>query len=684
MSTAGNDIPEIQPFPVALIEACGLPEIGPLLGEMAVQIDGDLVGPFSLTDRIVRIRPDVAEDLVAAGTLLREAIENYTLSSLIDTWPRRILAHATAAIYAVTTLRISDVDDRDRPSITPPKLGDRLLAGTETPTDLAAEIAKFLAERDGLTPASNEDIAAAARAIPLAAPTEVILTQGGDHRQAVDWETGLNSYGISPRPVPWTAQYGSCTASAPSGRAFAAAQRLRHELVEAAVTGRLEEALAERSTSTRSTIPGIIGLDPDEQVDVILTPSGTDAEIVALAMVLGDRHRVRSIVVAPGEVGSGTLDAAAGNHFSPMAPLGDLVDVGRPIRGLSGKEVELKTVEVRDGSGGLRSPAQIEAEIDRLVEETEDLVLLHVVEGSKTGIRAPSDGAIADWERAHGERLRIVVDAAQMRVDQKTVANHFRNGRMVFLTGSKFFGGPPFSGALLIPPSIAEAATDGAELPVGLADYVSRHDLPERLTALHRVANPEPNVPLLLRWEAALTEIRSFHNASPEIRDQVLRDLVAGIRHIVDASPHVEIVESPYTVIPGIDHRGLDDLPTIFTFLVLDNTGAPLGVDAAKRLQRLVSTDLTEAMPGDKDGDSRRLARQTFQFGQPVPISRSGRAPGGGLRLAIGAPTLYQIIFDHTRGLTWRARVERELNDIQGAFDKVALVLERMQEALTG
>lgn len=681
MSQGNDSPPSLQPFPKALIEACGLTEIAPQLSGMAVHIGDSQHPPFILDGSTISLRRDMTQELVTVATVLREAIELYMLGS--SRWAHRIMAHSTASIYNATTLRTASTN-HEHPGVIVRNLGERLLEGAYDPPELAEEIARFILIRDQLESCPSEELAAASRAFPLVAPTEVLLTHGGDHRQEVDWTTGLNSYGISPRPTLWTAQYGSCTASAPSERAFVAAQRLRHELAAAALDDRLASVSAEKSEEIRGLVSSAIGLTVEDDADIVLTPSGTDAEIVALSLAVGDLDQITTIVVAPTEIGSGSLDAAMGRHFSPLSPLGRQVQVGQPIRGLEDRRIDLLTVDVRDEKGLLRSPDEIDGDVDRLLEGIDGQVLLHVVEGSKTGVRAPSDSALVIWEERYGPRLNVVVDAAQMRVDQRTVANHYKNDRMVFLTGSKFFGGPPFSGALLVPPVLAERAMKGHRVPSGLADYVSRYDLPERLQALHLQANPKPNLALLLRWEAALAEIRAFHNASPEIRDEVMRDLVAGIRAIVDASDRVEIIESPYTPIPGDDHRGLDDLPTIFTFVVLDQAGDELDLAATKRLQRLLSTDLTSNLPGSKDGDSRRLARQTFHLGQPVPIARGPDLIAGGLRIAIGAPTLYQIIFDHTRGLSWTARIERELNDIQGAFDKISLILERMSPLLSG
>src|SRR5699024_5454340 len=151
-----------------------------------------------------------------------------------------------------------------------------------------------------------------------------------------------------------------------------------------------------------------------------------------------------------------------------------------------------------------------------------------------------------------------------MRVDQSKAVEHLRSGHMVIVTGSKFFGGPPFSGAVLMPADLTVRVASSAHAPVGVSDYLTSSDVPDAWPALRDVARSHPNVGFMLRWESALTEMRSFHNASPEIRDEVLRQLAAGLRWAIEQVPRLQLVESPFTPIPSHDDRGFDDLPTIF------------------------------------------------------------------------------------------------------------------------
>lgn len=672
---SGGSAPSV---PTALIEACSLPTIGSRLAYLSVRIDPELRRPFALDGSIITIRPDVATRLAPAAIALREAIELDALGAGRLEWADRILAHATALVYASTMLRRSllcDLSDTDREGLLAPGVSvDDLDA---RPLESVTGIARFLEARDrSAHPCPPQAIDIAVRALPLAFPTEVLLVRGGDDRQQIDWVRGVNSYGISPRMAPWIVALGSCTASSPTFRAFDAARHLRHRLLDAARADRLDFAIEAETEVIRATILAALGVDPELGCEVVLTPSGTDAELIALAVSLAAGIPVRTVMVAPVEVGRGSTPAAAGRHFTSSLPSGRTAVPGEAVAGIDPDRVEMVKVPVRDDDGTLLAPEEVEQGIDRAIATAPHRVLVHVVEGSKTGIRLPRSSVVSTWEEREGPRLDVVVDAAQMRIDQQTVVAHLERGRMIFVTGSKFFGGPPFSGAVLIPRHLADRVRAATDLPAGLADYLTRSDVPDSLPSLRAVVDPGANFGLLVRWEAALAEMRAFHNASPEIRDEILRVLAAGVRRILETRPQVAIVESPYSGIPAEDHRGLDELPTIFTFLVRHPAGGYLDEDQAKRVHHLLGRDVAELL--GVDGDSHPVASRSFHLGQPVKIARVGDRWTAGLRIAVGAVTISQVVFDHTRGERWTDRIDRELADVKDALAKLALILERI------
>jgi hypothetical protein len=51
--------------------------------------------------------------------------------------------------------------------------------------------------------------------------------------------------------------------------------------------------------------------------------------------------------------------------------------------------------------------------------------------------------------------MQIIVDGSQLRLDPKDIQNYLNKGYIVTITGSKYFTGPPYAGALLLPKGVS-------------------------------------------------------------------------------------------------------------------------------------------------------------------------------------------------------------------------------------
>src|SRR5690625_8051338 len=70
---------------------------------------------------------------------------------------------------------------------------------------------------------------------------------------------------------------------------------------------------------------------------------------------------------------------------------------------------------------------------------------------SKLGYTAPSHAGLTALEEIYGDRVLRVVDNSQLRMDQEDIRSYVDRNYLMTITGSKYFTGPPFSGALIIP-----------------------------------------------------------------------------------------------------------------------------------------------------------------------------------------------------------------------------------------
>jgi hypothetical protein len=228
---------------------------------------------------------------------------------------------------------------------------------------------------------------------------------------------------------------------------------------------------------------------PRCQFSSVLFPSGTDAEYLPLLLALNRscllaeelyrekrvapddpnkviNPKVINIVVAAGEVGSGTAPACQGLHFSPQAPMGFAQKNAQPVFNCSSSSLSSTKMSSFDSKCAISvinhklrlnisNPELDEinffGSIRSLVakEPAHAVIVLHVVVCSKTGLVYPSIAHVNELRRDYGNRVIVVVDACQFRVKLELISMYLNSNFIVLITGSKFFAGPPFRLACL-------------------------------------------------------------------------------------------------------------------------------------------------------------------------------------------------------------------------------------------
>lgn len=331
-------------------------------------------------------------------------------------------------------------------------------------------------------------------------PATLLMATGGDARILIDPCTGLNRYGSAPRPSDMLA-YASSTANDLSDGAFAHVSALGYE------AGMSGAAYAGALGALRERIAAAYELPRD--AEIVFAPSGTDLEYVALHLAGARGAGVHNILLGADEVGSGCIHSASGRYFAGETALGAGVAAGQPVPGLA-ERVTIADLPVRDRNGQAHDSATMAAAIDAAAIEAHAAgrhPLVHIVHGSKTGLVLPELPEI-DWLIArHGDRLSFVVDACQARICPESVAAYLARGAIVFLTGSKFMGGAPFSGFALLPPRARPA------LPAGFAAIFRRAEWPEGWPGTETLID-DANPGLLLRLESAIFELERFSTLS--------------------------------------------------------------------------------------------------------------------------------------------------------------------------
>ena len=508
--------------------------------------------------------------------------------------------------------------------------------------------------------------------------TELLLVKGGDARIALDPES-LNKYGCSPFPDPGLLALGSVTASGISAASFAAADRLRSRLVQAADAAPAAVIYAHELQRIRQEFVHLCGASDLPGLDVVFAASGTDLHLIAAQLGSAGMPMI-AIMVDASETGSGVPTALAGRHFSSRAALGDAVVKDEPIFGMGSArnvEIEVAAVAIRLADGTPRPTAEIDAEFETLVTQAARMgqrILLVLTDVSKTGMIAPSPTCVLALRQKLPHAVEVLVDACQFRIAPSTLRAYLELGFMVALTGSKFVTGPPFSGALLIPAAVANRLR-GRPLPGALSAYSTQADWPENWDTSGLPGNVA-NFGLLLRWEAAIEELRAFRSVPEAEVANFLQEFALAIRKRLADDPVFEPLPVPaLDRFPLIGATGWDHIQTIFPFLLFhpptEAGKLPLSREETTQIYRLLPIDL-----GDRY-DSSRIAALRCQLGQPVACGKRGGMPVSALRLCASARLVVEATAQGGRDA--HAVIERAL----AALDKTALLVSNQHKPLT-
>ena len=457
---------------------------------------------------------------------------------------------------------------------------------------------------------------------------EDLLTEGGDERIAVEAPTGLNRYGCPPSPQDSAAEFGSSTASVISARAYLAVQELAERL---SAYPSPQAAYAAEAPRLRERLAGLCGLPPAAAADIVLGASGTDLHLIAAELARGPAQGALTCILPdPAETGRGVANAVRSLRFGEQSPHGGAACPGEPCDGL--KPGRIVAIALRTPEGQPRPAADIDRDASQACTEAvalEGRALLVLADVSKTGLIAPTQACALALKSRWGDALTVLVDACQFRITAVTLAAYLAQDFLVALTGSKFVGGPAFSGALIIPQRSA-ARLRAHPLAAALGDYCGRQDWPSDYQGRAELED-RPNLGLLLRWEAALHELAAFRALPPETVDAFVATFASRIAEAIDAAPGLEALAAPE--LDRLPPRHWDASPTIFPFLVLGPDG-PLPPHRVLALYRRLQCPA----PGDPS------APWAIHLGQPVAVGYRGERPMSALRLSLSARLIVEAL----------------------------------------
>jgi hypothetical protein len=433
------------------------------------------------------------------------------------------------------------------------------------------------------------------------------MTRGGDARIVLDPVIGLNRYSSAPYPRDVLA-FASSTANDLSPEAD---EWLRDRFPAGAAALEGGAAYAECLDGLRATIRDAYDLEPD--IDVFFAPSGTDLEYVGLLAIAGRKTGgIVNHLLGADEVGSGCIHSAAGQFFAHETALDIAVTPGEPVAGLP--PIAMADTPVRCEDGEAHDSAVLARDFAASIEAA--------LAANQFPLPRLED---VDALRARfGDDVGFVVDACQARVTSQALREYLARGIIVFVTGSKFMGGPPFSGFALLPPGLAAHAAPLAE---GMARIFRRAEVPPAWPG-RQICEDSGNPGLALRLSASLFELDRFQTLP---FDRVAR-VVAAFTDATDALAARLGIRKVASASAADPDEPADHPIEMLTLVTLDLCHAADG-----SLRRDLSFD-------DAVRIHRNLIDEGIRLGQPVRCVRlGGQRWGATLRIGLSMPQITRL-----------------------------------------
>ena len=537
-----------------------------------------------------------------------------------------------------------------------------------------------------LRPASDAtamplDLAPYRELLRLASPVEHLLVQGGDHRLTLDPSRLLNSYGCRPFPRPEAITFSSSTATSISKFAFDSTEQRRQAVIAEAIRDGVPRAAERLADQVRRDI-GEQLWDQSGMAQVALSSSGTDSFLIAQGLIrlLSDAP-LFSLMVGPDESGTGVPLAAQERHFAVKAAMGSQVEKGQPLDGCV-KDGGFVEISLRDAQHLALPSAFLDEQVRRLVEDklaTGAQVVIHAMNHSKLGCAGPSMPLLLELKQRFGDRLQVIIDACQMRLDLGELRHYLEQGFLVIITGSKFFTGPPLSGAVLFPQAlVSRILVKGRTLPESFNAYCATYDLPSDLRKVLVKPGTTYNLGAYFRWVAAIAEMQRYFHVPAAWRKKTLDDFCRKVEARLLARTCIELQYEPT---PGGSDtaEGIGELSgrrMIFPFFLLRGDREICNEVEVRTIYTLLNQDCSDRFEAANAREYRLLA-QRCHIGQPVKAPHLSGVLSAVLRLNVGARVISES-WSESAGRIEPDLINDEIWQVGVVLDKIELLLRKL------
>lgn len=508
----------------------------------------------------------------------------------------------------------------------------------------------------------------------LAKPTEYLLMDGGDLRLNIDEIQLLNKYGCRPFPRPEAFTFASSTATSVSNFAFDKTDKVRSILIKNSLKNGFKNTTLEFSELLKNNLKKTFKLN--DECEIIFSPSGTDSslQIAAITQITSNKD-ITHVLVASDETGSGVPAALKGCHFENTTALNFPIKKGDKIEGF--RDVDLIEIPFKNENGDLKSAAQMDEEVFAAISKTNKLgrhVVLHAMDQSKLGYQSPSAEMIQSLNTLDNLSMQIIVDGSQLRLDPKDIQNYLNKGYIVTITGSKYFTGPPYSGALILPQCVSKSILSAKNmLPKGLTQYYNHSDWPSSWICSNNLSEGF-NYGSYMRWNAAIVEMERYYKTPVLYRNMGIEMFCDFVEDSIKEASFLEPIYGNETNTNTYNSKefGIRNIRTIFPFFILKNNKV-LSLNNVKKLYILLNSDLSDQFK-NAPLEIIRLASQKCHIGQAVNVKYSNKIESAILRISLGARVISESWVNRDISIFFR-NIETQMNQITVIIKKIELIL---------
>lgn len=332
--------------------------------------------------------------------------------------------------------------------------------------------------------------------------------------------------------------------------------------------------------------------------------------------------------------------------------LGRLADDMKDLAGFENVEAVEIVARTKDGSA-----IDATREMDDFILHAQSkgaYPIVHGVFGGKTGLRDKKmPGSLESGDKTLG-----VVDACQGRFSQAELKEWLDQDSLVLFTASKFYQAPPFCGAVIIPPRIAQKLRE-APVPEprdmfgldGLGGFLTDKELPDCLEHWKPLLRKEgtSNLGLALRWEAGLAGMEALDHVPDQTRTEAVDAWASSVSSMVNRETMLDAwcVER-----------------SIVSIRVAKAGGGWRSMSELRDLYRWMSMDVSSLVK-DATSDEKQALSKPAYIGQPVDVSESHAI----VRIALGVESLLSYLDDESKALDEDLQTVKKLAAIAKHFD---------------